>query len=236
MEKGYEEIEGRLFSHGVQTLTDADLLALLLRVQNKRASMHVVAEQLLKVGGGLKMLCDHEPQEFCERTGVKPKHAAQLMAAMELGRRAQMTRDGRPRLTSPKDIYEYLRPHLAHRRKEAFHVLCLNARNVLLKDAVIAEGTMNACPVDPREVFHAALVARATAIVLAHNHPSGDSTPSAQDVVLTRQLVQGGALLGIRVLDHLVVGDGEFTSFVETGTMPGHEFSRTARLRHVAND
>jgi DNA repair protein RadC len=98
-------------------------------------------------------------------------------------------------------------------------VLCFNPRNVLLHDARVAEGTMNACPVDPREVFATALIARASAIVLAHNHPSGDPEPSAQDVALTAQLSESGRLLGIKVLDHVVVGDGAYASLLERGQL-----------------
>jgi DNA repair protein RadC len=111
-----------------------------------------------------------------------------------------------------------------------FHVLCFNARNVLLLDARVAEGTINACLVDPREVFAAAITARATAIVLAHNHPSGDPEPSAQDLSLTRQLFEAGRLLGIKVLDHVVVGDGTYASLMERGELPGSGGRESWRL------
>src|SRR5262249_14645730 len=100
-------------------------------------------------------------------------------------------------------------------RREVFHVLCFNSRNVLLSDVRVAEGTLDHCLVDPREVFSAALWARATAIVLAHNHPSGDPEPSGLDLELTAQLVEGGRILGIKVLDHIVVGDSNYTSLFE---------------------
>jgi DNA repair protein RadC len=122
-------------------------------------------------------------------------------------------------LGTPQAIYRYLLPTMAFARRESFRVLCFNGRNVLLKDVCVAEGTMNSCPVDPREVFQAALGARATAIVLAHNHPSGDSEPSVQDLTLTQHLVAGARLLNIKVLDHLVLGDGEYTSFMERGLL-----------------
>lgn len=117
------------------------------------------------------------------------------------------------------EIDAYLRPQLAVLRREVFHVLCFNSRNVLLRDARVAEGTMNLCPVDPREVFAAALAARATAIVIAHNHPSGDPQPSTQDIALTRQLADGARILGLRLLDHLVVGETGFVSMLEQGLL-----------------
>jgi DNA repair protein RadC len=102
-----------------------------------------------------------------------------------------------------------------------FHVLSFNMRNVLLADARVAVGTVDSCPVDPREVFRAALASRATCVVLAHNHPSGDPEPSSLDVKLTARLVSGAELMGIRVLDHLVVGDGSYVSFHERGWLAG---------------
>ncbi|MFP2933731.1 RadC family protein, partial [Pyxidicoccus sp. 3LG] len=138
---------------------------------------------------------------------------------LELGRRAQRSVERRPRLRTPKEIHAYLAPALGTLRREVFHVLCFNARNVLVHDARVAEGTMNACPVDPREVFAAALTARATAIVLAHNHPSGDPEPSVQDMGLTRHLISAAQLLNIKVLDHVVVGDGSYVSMVERGLL-----------------
>ncbi len=125
----------------------------------------------------------------------------------------------RPRLRTPAEIYQHLAPALRSLRREVFHVLSLNGRNVLLNDARVAEGSMNACPVDPREVFCAALAARATAIVLAHNHPSGDPEPSEMDIALTEQIAEGGRILGIRVLDHLIVGDGAYVSLLERGRL-----------------
>jgi DNA repair protein RadC len=114
---------------------------------------------------------------------------------------------------------------MAGLRKEEFHVLCFNARNVLLRDACVAEGSSDACPVDPREVFSAALASRASAIVLAHNHPSGDPTPSEADIALTRQLVEGSHLLAIKLLDHIVVGDGTYSSLLERGLLPDRAVS-----------
>ncbi|MFP2911356.1 RadC family protein, partial [Pyxidicoccus sp. 3LFB2] len=149
--------------------------------------------------------------------------AAQVLAALELGRRAQRAVERRPKLRTPKEIHGYLAPKLATLRREVFHVLCFNARNVLVHDARVAEGTMNACPVDPREVFAAALTSRATAIVLAHNHPSGDPEPSVQDLALTRHLVAASQLLNIKVLDHVVVGDGAYVSMLERGLLPDAE-------------
>jgi DNA repair protein RadC len=214
------EARDRLYRVGVASLSDAELLMLILGTGFPGKSARQVAEGLLSGCGGLKSLCQHYPQELCRVEGIGRARAAQVLAALELSKRAHQQVDRRPRLKSPEEIYRHLAPSMSVLRKEVFHVLCFNARQVLLQDARVAEGTLNACPVDPREVFSAALAAHASGIVLAHNHPSGDPEPSILDLALTRQLVEGGQILGIRVLDHLILGDGAFTSMLARGQLP----------------
>jgi DNA repair protein RadC len=201
----------RLLAAGASSLSDPELLSVLLG-PGKDRDLRTMAEGLLSAGGGLKLLCQQDPQELCARPGMGPRRAAQVLAALELGRRSQRLSEKRPQLKTPEEIYRYLAPSLSALRREVFRVLSFNCRNTLLHDAKVAEGTANVCPVDAREVFAPALTARATAIILAHNHPSGDPEPSTSDVTLTSQLARAGGLLGIRVLDHLVVGDGAYTS------------------------
>ena len=207
----------RLFRLGASALTDPELLSVVLGAGSRTRAL---AQALLAPRGGLKALVQQDPRQLCAHPGMGQGRTAQLMAALELGRRAQRVTERRPRLRTPKEIYTYLAPTLSALRREVFHVLCFNARNVLLHDARVAEGTINACPVDPREVFAAAITSRATAIVLAHNHPSGDPEPSGQDLGLTAQLIEAGRVLGIKVLDHVVVGDGTYTSLLERGELP----------------
>ena len=206
----------RLFRLGAAALTDPELLSVLWGSRSRALAR---AEALLASRGGLKAVVQQEPQALCARPGMGAVRTAQVLAALELGRRAQRTPERRPRLRTPREIHAYLAPELSALRREVFHVLCFNARNVLLADARVAEGTINACPVDPREVFAAALGVRATAIVLAHNHPSGDPEPSGQDLDLTAQLIQAGRVLHIKVLDHVVVGDGTYASLLERGEL-----------------
>lgn len=230
---GAEAEEGpreRLMRLGATALTDAELLAVLFGSGAKPDPLRSAAESLLEAGGGLKALLLSDPHELCALPGLGPARAAQMLSALELGRRAQRTSEARPKLKTPAEIHRYLRPTLALLRREEFHVLCLNGRNVLLRDARVAEGTMNTCPVDPREVFSAALLARSTAIVLAHNHPSGDAEPSELDLFLTRQLWAGARLLGIRLLDHLILSDEGYTSLLERGLMPSDERERSVRM------
>lgn len=214
-----EDSRSRLHRLGVAALTDRELLGLLWgETETQEAHGGPVPEALLEEG--LRSLAQHDPFDLAEYPGVGPERAARLVAALELGRRLSGPCERRPRLRTPHEIYKYLAPRLATLRKEVFHVLCLNGRNVLLRDLKIAEGSASACPVDPREVFAAALSSRATAIVLAHNHPSGDPEPSESDLALTRLLCSGAQLLNLGVLDHLVVGDGAYTSLLERNLMP----------------
>jgi len=211
----------RLLELGPAALADAELLAVLLGTGTRGQPARAIAESLLAVGPGLKELSQREARELASLTGMGPARAAQLVAALELGRRAQKAVERRPRLRTAAEVHRHIAPALSGLRREVFHVLSFNSRNVLLNDARVAEGSMNSCPVDPREVFGAAIAARATAIVLAHNHPSGDPEPSAVDFALTAQLAEGGRILGIRVLDHIVIGDGSFVSLSERGCFAG---------------
>jgi DNA repair protein RadC len=155
------------------------------------------------------------PEELEERLGRRA--AGIVLAAIELGRRSLRATETRPRLQNPQQVYEYLEPALAGLGRERFHVLCFNTRNILIADVLLGEGTQDRCPVEPRDVYIAALRAGAQRIVLAHNHPSGDAEPSSNDLDLTRQLVEGSHLLRITVLDHLVVGAGCYVSMAERG-------------------
>ncbi|WP_375757463.1 DNA repair protein RadC [Corallococcus exercitus] len=206
----------RLFRLGAEALTDLELLGLLWTEGLGDAADGVARD-------GLKALVQEDPRVLCARRGVGPSRTSRLLAALELGRRAQRSPEKRPRLRNPKEVHAYLAPTLGALRREVFHVLCFNPRNVLVHDARVAEGTLSACPVDPREVFAAVLASRSTAIVLAHNHPSGDPEPSVQDVGLTEHLARAAGLLGVKLLDHVVVGDGAFVSMLERGILPDSE-------------
>jgi DNA repair protein RadC len=178
---------------------------------------------VLEASGGLRALCSEDLAQLSTLEALGRRRAAILLAALELTRRAQTAPERRPRLLGPRGIYEHLLPALSHLPREVFHVLSFNPRGLLLRDKRVAIGTVDTCPVDPREIFAEALAARATSVVLAHNHPSGDPQPSTQDLSLTRQLAEGGRLLGIQVADHLILGQGSYFSFLEHRLLPSRQ-------------
>jgi len=153
-------------------------------------------------------------------TGVGSARAAGIHAALELGRRmaAEAREDGAP-VRSPRDIVELFAPRLEDLPVEEFHVAVLDSQHRLERDIMVTRGILNSSLVHPREVFREAIAERAAAIILVHNHPSGDPTPSADDRVVTEQLVAAGRLLDIPVHDHIVVGRGRYTSFAEAGLL-----------------
>jgi DNA repair protein RadC len=224
-ESPIESARSRLLRVGGAALTDPELLALLTRP----AGGATAAARLLASCGGLKTLVTNLPRNQSRFPGFGEGRIALLLAAMELSRRVMSSTTDRPTLSTPKQVYEYLAPSLQALRREVFHVLCLNNRNTLLLDARIAEGSVSSCPVDPREVFSTALSSGASSIIVAHNHPSGSLDPSSDDITLTNQLAEAGRFLHIRLLDHIIVSDGGFTSFSERGLLPPAHRSRASK-------
>jgi DNA repair protein RadC len=218
-------VRDRVLRLGVESLSDGELLALLTRLPG---GAHA-ADSLLAAAGGLRTLVTNCPYNLGRLPGFGLGRASILMAALELGRRVLQSGTARPCISTAQRAYEHLAPSLQSLRRENFRVLYLNSRHALLLDACIAKGSVASCPVDPREVFSLALSTGASAMILAHNHPAGDPSPSADDISLTKQLVEAGRLLAIRVLDHIVIGDGRYVSFQERGLMPAassHSASR----------
>ncbi|MFN0062132.1 MAG: DNA repair protein RadC [Myxococcaceae bacterium] len=219
----------RLLKHGSSILSDIELLTALLGVGTRQHPVVRVSEQLLEKFGGLRGLARVPTLHLLTQHGLGPAMATRLAAALEYGRRA-LTPERAPRkLSDARDVFAFVAPQLAGLRRENFHVLALNARGVLLRQARVAEGSIDFCAVDPREVFALALHAGASGVVLVHNHPSGDPKPSSADVQLTERLCQGGQLLHIAVLDHVVIGDGRYFSFREQGLLRAMADSRPLR-------
>jgi len=209
----------RLLAHGAAPLSDAELLALLLRTGARGRAATQLARQLL-AGGGLSTLAQAAPGELAAIAGIGPAKAATLLAAFELARRLAATPLQRgERLGSPGDVHRHFHPRLRDAPTEQFHILLLDARHRVLRSVLTSQGTLTASLVHPREVFRPALREGAAALVLVHNHPSGDPTPSLEDREITRRLARAGVLLGIPVLDHVIVADRGYASLREQGEL-----------------
>ncbi|HEY8122825.1 MAG TPA: DNA repair protein RadC [Myxococcota bacterium] len=209
----------RLFAHGAAPLSDAELLALLLRTGVRRRAATQLAHELLATGG-LALLAQASPSELAATAGIGPAKAATLLAAFELGRRlAARPLERGERIGSPEDVHRHFHARLRDAATEQFHIILLDARHRVLRSVLTSQGTLTASLVHPREVFRPALREAAAALVLVHNHPSGDPSPSAEDREITRRLARAGALLGIPVLDHVIVADRGYASLREQGEL-----------------
>ena len=208
-------------AQGARSMGEAELLAIILRTGSTQGGSALdLARGLLHRFGDLRTLEEAGVAELCEVTGMGPAKAAQVKAALELGRRLLSRAEGpSPRFNTSEDVAGYLGPSLVGWRKELFQVILLNAKNQLLKVETVSEGSLTESVVHPREAFGPALRESAAFVIFVHNHPSGDPEPSEDDVKITRRLKETGEILGIRVLDHLVVGDGCYYSFADEGQL-----------------
>ncbi|MFN8544793.1 MAG: DNA repair protein RadC [Candidatus Binatia bacterium] len=203
---------------GARTLTDAELLGIVLDGGAAAVAGRLLAERLLAAADGLGHLDRLERPAWAGVGRLWPRRAAVVRAALELGRRATSVpcAVGRP-VRDAAEVWAHFRGRLPQLDREVFCLLLLDGRNRVQGEVRVSEGSLTATLVHPREVFAPALRAAAAAIVLVHNHPSGDPTPSAEDAALTERLRQAGELVGVRVLDHVVVGHGRYVSMAEAG-------------------
>lgn len=208
----------RMMRYGAEALSHAELLAILLRTGTRRQSAVHLAGTILKQCGSLRNLIDMSMEELTSISGVGPAKALQLRAGIELGRRITKSRLGDViTVRKPQDAAEYVMEELRYLKKEHFICLFLNTKNHIIARETLSMGTLNASLVHPREVFRAAIKCNSASIICAHNHPSGDPSPSPEDISLTKRLAEAGQLVGIEVLDHLVIGDGRYVSLKEQG-------------------
>ena len=207
----------KLIAHGPEVLSNAELLAILLGQGTRGMSALRIAERLTADQGLYKHLARcHRVSELAVHRGVGPAKAATILAALELGKRvACASAVETERLSSPRDGAQYLMGRLRNETHERFYVVLLNSKSRVMKVEQVAEGSLSSAVVHPREVFAPALSAHAAAILVAHNHPSGDPEPSRDDRELTQRLVQTGEIMAIPVMDHIIIGDGNYYSFQE---------------------
>lgn len=203
----------RLRAHGARHLSVRELLAILVGSGGRAGSAFDVAEALLGMAdGSVRRLGLVDPAALEGTDGVGAATAARVLAALELGRRAaaEGADEADPPIRGPEDVYRRMASRLRDLPQEEFHALLLNTRHRVVREVAITRGILDASLIHPREVFRAAVAEGAAAVILVHNHPSGDPTPSPEDRAVTRQLAEAGRALGIPVLDHVVVGHGRW--------------------------
>ncbi|TCS81486.1 RadC family protein [Pectinatus cerevisiiphilus] len=212
----------KLIAYGVQALNNAELLAILLRSGTRETSVLHVAESLLSLykEKGLTSIVNLSTTQLSEIHGIGPAKAATVLAAVELGRRiAQEPFARKASIKSPADAAAYIMPRLRYETKEKFAIVLLNVKNQILSFRIISVGILNASIVHPREVMAEALLNSAAAIILAHNHPSGDPAPSSEDIATTHRLIKAGRIMGIEIADHIIIGGSRYISFKERGLL-----------------
>ncbi len=209
-----------LLARGAQALSDAQLLAIVLRVGRQDSSAVEVAMDLLQQLKGLRGLANRGLEELCAIRGIGPAKAAQILAAVELGKRvlAMPLTEGK-RIQGSQHIFQHYYPLMRDLRHEVFKAVLLDAKHTIIRDFIVSQGSLTVSIVHPREVFNIAVRESAAAIIFVHNHPSGDPRPSEEDHALTQRLITAGEILGIRVLDHIVIGDGKYVSFADEGLL-----------------
>jgi DNA repair protein RadC len=211
-----EQPREKLQKFGAEHLSDAELLAILLRTGVHGESVLALAGRLLREFHGLAGLGKASFDELRVFHGLGPAKSCDILAAVELGRRyLSRMPDEQMTIRSPRYVADYLKPTLAHLDHEELHVILLNTKNRVHARHVVYKGSVNTAVLRVAEVFKEAVRAACPFIIIAHNHPSGDPTPSAEDIAVTRQMVAAGKLLDIAVLDHLVFGHGDFVSLKE---------------------
>jgi DNA repair protein RadC len=209
----------KLLNKGIQSLTDAELLAIILRTGTKKATAVDIAKMMLTDYGTLSGLGCRSVQELRQYHGLGDTKAISIIAAFETGRRTLSTSGKKTALTSPADVYQYCHAKMMDLTVEVFSVLLLDSANHLQREARISEGILNSSLVHPREVFRPAIIEPSAAVILVHNHPSGNPDPSAEDIQVTGQIVAAGKIIGIPVHDHVIITRHNYTSFAEKGLL-----------------
>ena len=210
----------KLLSYGSGSLSNSELIAVLLGSGVGGMSAIGLAERVLGSAGGLAGLCEISAEDLIDLPGIGPKKAATIICALELGRRASSPGGKKRRkISTPRELADFFMEDMRHLKKEHFKVLLLNVRLEVMGLETVSIGDLAGAPVHPRETFEPAIRRGAACVCFAHNHPSGDPEPSDDDIKVTKRLMECGDILGIRVLDHIIIGDGSFRSMKEQGFM-----------------
>ena len=200
----------RLQKHGPQALSDAELFAIILRTGTINENVIDMSNRLIKEYG-IDKLFDCSLKELQKIKGIGPSKAMQLLAMAELGKRNSQAKTPIKKITQAKDVFDLFHERLKNEKQEHFYILMLNTKNHIIGEHLVSKGVLDAAILEPREVFRPAIKAAASRIILVHNHPSGDPTPSDEDVEVTRKLIDAGKMINIQVLDHVIVGNDYFS-------------------------
>lgn len=202
----------RFLKHGPETLSDAELFAILLRTGTKGENVIDMSNRLI-AEYGLDKLFECSLKELQKIKGIGPSKAMQILTIAEIQKRINQSKKPQRFISSARAVFELMREKLKDEKQEHFIAIHLNNRNYFIKEELITKGILDASIIDPREVFKSSIRNSASRIILVHNHPSGDPTPSKEDKEVTEKLVEAGELLGIRVLDHVIIGKDNYWSW-----------------------
>ncbi|MCK9407530.1 MAG: DNA repair protein RadC [Bacteriovoracaceae bacterium] len=212
----------KLVKHGASSLSDAELLAILINIGTKNTSAVEVAKRLLREYSSLKRIASLFVADLkqTKHKGIGTAKAVTIVAACEIARRiAAKENDTNAPIRSPEDIQQRYGPELRDLKQEQFMVVCLSSANKIIRDRIITKGLLNSSLTHPREVFREAILENAASVILLHNHPSGNLEPSREDIAVTKQIVEAGKIIGISVHDHIIIAGDGYTSMMERGLM-----------------
>ena len=218
--------EEKLMTYGPEKLSDSELLALFLRTGTYGVTAIEVAQNIIDTlsdqnpgRSGLSSLLSGTYDDFLSIKGIGKSKAARLVGMVELARRMRLKSSESDMFTSPRAVYDFMAPQFVGLQHEEFHVIGLNVKKQLHYVERISKGTLDYTVVHPRDVFQGAIAKKCHSIILVHNHPAGNPSPSHEDIRLTKRLTQAGDILGVKINDHIIVGDGSFYSFLESGAL-----------------
>ncbi|MEG1255160.1 DNA repair protein RadC [Clostridium sp.] len=208
----------KILRYGSEYLSNSELLALILRTGTREDNILTLCDKLLSHCGGINGLANPSIKDLKEVKGIGEAKATQILALVELSTRFNSFKSGEEyKVSSPKDAAFYMMGQMKNLKKEYFKLIMLNTKNIIISVKDISIGNLNSSIVHPREVFIEAIKLSSASVILCHNHPSGDSTPSKEDILITKRLKECGTLLGIEVLDHLIIGNENYVSLKEKG-------------------
>ncbi len=212
-----EKPRERIFEKGTEALTDLELMAVLLSSGSGQSSVFDLSKTLLNKSHGLRGLSKLTPNQLLQIKGIGIGKASRISAAFEIARRIiSISTELKKSVLTTKDLYEIVKPHLLHKTNERFMVITLDSRKRVINTSEISRGTVNQTLVHPREVFKEAVINNASYIAVAHNHPSGESSPSIDDITITKRLIEGARIMGIPIIDHVIISDSGFESVMDS--------------------